>query len=81
MSCTYFGSKLEFTVLMNQVTAVSPSLLVNEHVLVQVSLLCEALPTRSLRTYKGSFASVHPQVIEEIMPLSEEHVTTLVVAL
>ena len=55
--------------------------LVYSHVLSQVGLLSEALITVNLLAYKGTLARMNSQVVEEVVPFAEEHVTVLVVAL
>lgn len=49
--------------------------------LVKVSFLREGLFAIVEWTYKGSFTSMHPKVIEEIVPLSKVHFAELVIAL
>lgn len=54
---------------------------VNRQVFRQVGLLCEALEATGLMADEGTLACVHTQMVEKVMPLSEEHATLLVVAL
>ena len=49
-------------------------------VLVEVRLLCKGLVAAWLIALKGSFSCVNSEVVEEVMPLPEKHVTPLVVA-
>ena len=49
--------------------------------LSQIGLLSEALIASWLIADERSLSSVHPQVIEEVMPLPEEHSAVGVVAL
>ena len=50
-----------------------PALLVHCDVLVEVRLLGEGLAALGLGAHERTLTSVHPQVIEKVMPLSEEH--------
>ena len=52
----------------------------NFHVFVQVCFLCESLLTVIVRAYKGSFSCMYPKMIEEVVPLSEVHFASLVIA-
>ena len=49
--------------------------------LSQIGLLSEALIASWLIADERSLSSVHPQVIEEVMPLPEEHFASCLVAL
>ena len=52
----------------------------DSQVFVEVGLLGEALVTAFLGTDERSLSGVNPQVIEEIVPLAEEHFTVNIVA-
>jgi len=68
--------------LVAVVAGEAPVLLyVDGQVLREVRLLGEALETSRLVANKRSFAGVNAQVIEKVMPLSEEHAALFVVAL
>jgi len=51
----------------------------HSQVLVQVGLLCEALVAALLLALEGALTGMHSEVVEEIVPLSEEHVAATVV--
>lgn len=55
--------------------------LVNSQMLGQVGLLSEALVTAQDGALEGSLARVHPQVVKEVMPLSEVHSAACMVTL
>ena len=63
------------------VEALAVLFVMNCQVFRQVGLLCEALEATGLTADEGALASVHAQMVEKVMPLSEEHATLLVVAL
>mmetsp|Transcript_10211 Transcript_10211/g.13842 ORF Transcript_10211/g.13842 Transcript_10211/m.13842 type:complete len:98 (-) Transcript_10211:92-385(-) len=54
---------------------------VYSEVLGEVGLLGEALAAVGLATDEGALAGVHAQVVEEVVPLAEEHAALLMVAL
>ena len=54
---------------------------VHSQVLGQICLLREALVAAGLGAHKRPLARVHAQVVEEVVPLAEEHAAVLVVAL
>lgn len=62
------------------VTNELPLFLMNEDVLVQISLLGERLVAIVIWTLKGSFTSMHSQMVEEIMPFSEKHMAASSIA-
>ena len=53
---------------------------VHGQVLGQVCLLCKALIAARLVANKGALACVHTEMVEKVVPLSEEHSTIRVVA-
>ncbi len=56
-------------------------LLVDGLVLGQICLLSERLVTSCLFADEGSFTRMHTQMVEKVMPLSEEHSTVGVITL
>lgn len=48
--------------------------------LVQVGFLREALRAAGLAAFERPLACVHAQVVEEVVPLAEEHVTVRMLA-
>jgi len=66
--------------LMTHRALVTLPLLMDDHVLVEVSLLSEALTTAWQRADKRSLPCVDPQMIEEIMPFPKVHLAAIVVA-
>ena len=44
----------------------------------QVGLLCEALITARLLADEGTLASVHSQVVKEVVPLPKEHLASAI---
>jgi hypothetical protein len=54
---------------------------VDAHVLVEVRLLGESLTAVLVVTLEGSFPRVRAQVVKEVVPLAEDHVAALEVAL
>ena len=57
------------------------SSLVDGQMLVKVGLLGETLITTGLFAFEWPLSSVNPEMIKEIMPLSEEHVAPTMVTL
>lgn len=53
----------------------------HSQVFVQIGLLSKALGAAWFVAFKWSFSCVHAQMIEEVVPLPEEHLATLVIAL
>ena len=53
----------------------------NRQMLVQIRLLGKALVAALLRAHKWSLFGVHSQVVEEIVPLAEKHLTVGEIAL
>lgn len=58
-----------------------PSFLVDCNMLVQICFLSEGLATVGLRAQEWSFSGMYAKVVEKVMPFSEEHLASLVVAL
>ena len=54
---------------------------VNLNMFIEVSLLSKWWIAGMIWTYKWSFSRMDPQVVEEIMPFSEEHIASLLIAL
>jgi hypothetical protein len=55
--------------------------LVNSQVLIQIGFLGETLVTSRLLALEGALSCMDSEMVEEIVPLSEEHVAATVVTL